>query len=415
MEQATSSVRTPDSRGDSPPVPKVVLFTDAFPVRSETFIRGELRELLAQGSSVRVESSVRPSQPADETAFDIDVNYLVDDRLGGRLLDAVWLVARHPLRCLVDLANRRRWRREEAAWPLRRLAPAARRLARESGPPPHLHVHFAAVAALNALRLARLLGLRFSLTAHAYDIFQSPHNLREKLRAADLVTSGCDYNVAYLRELVGSDRAERVQRVVMGIDGERFRRDVQPPGTGRLLAVGRLVEKKGFADLLDALARLPRPDLVEGLRIVGDGPLRGELEAQIGRLGLEDRVELAGWRDRDQIRAELERADLLVMPCVVARDGDRDSMPVVVKEAMAMEVPVIGTDEVGLPELIRSQWGRLVPPHDPDVLARAIDELLALPAQERARMGAAGRAHVLEHCDVHRETRRLLELLDRYA
>lgn len=211
------------------------------------------------------------------------------------------------------------------------------------------------------------------------------------------------------------NRAERVQRVVMGIDGELFRRDVQPPGTGRLLAVGRLVEKKGFADLLDALARLPHPDLVEGLRIVGDGPLRGELEAQIGRLGLEDRVELAGWRDRDQIRAELERADLLVMPCVVARDGDRDSMPVVVKEAMAMEVPVIGTDEVGLPELIRSQWGRLVPPHDPDALARAIDELLALPAQERARMGAAGLAHVLEHCDVHRETRRLLELLDRYA
>jgi glycosyltransferase involved in cell wall biosynthesis len=99
------------------------------------------------------------------------------------------------------------------------------------------------------------------------------------------------------------------------------------------------------------------------------------------------------------------------MPCVVAGDGDRDSMPVVVKEALALELPVVATDEVGLPELIRPAWGRLVPPHDPAALARGLEEVLAWPAAERAAAGQAGRAHVMEHCNVDRETERLAALL----
>jgi glycosyltransferase involved in cell wall biosynthesis len=112
------------------------------------------------------------------------------------------------------------------------------------------------------------------------------------------------------------------------------------------------------------------------------------------------------------VREVLERADLLVMPCVVARDGDRDSMPVAVKEAMAMEVPVVASDEVGLPELVRPPWGRLAQPGDAAALADAIREVLSLPAPERAAMGRAGRSWVLEHCDVDRETRSLARLIE---
>jgi glycosyltransferase involved in cell wall biosynthesis len=99
------------------------------------------------------------------------------------------------------------------------------------------------------------------------------------------------------------------------------------------------------------------------------------------------------------------------MPCVVAADGDRDSMPVVVKEAMAMELLVVGTDEVGLPEVVREPWGRLVPPHDPAALARAIHDLLALPPDARAAAGAAGRGWVREHANVDTEAAKLAQLL----
>jgi glycosyltransferase involved in cell wall biosynthesis len=144
--------------------------------------------------------------------------------------------------------------------------------------------------------------------------------------------------------------------------------------------------------------------------IVGAGPLEGELRALAG-----ERVEFAGARQPDEVRELLESAHLLAMPCVVAGDGDRDSMPVVVKEALAMEVPVVATGEVGLPELVRPEWGRLVPPRDSRALAGAIAELLALPDGERAAMGRAGRAHVLEAASVARETEKLAGLIARAA
>ena len=182
----------------------------------------------------------------------------------------------------------------------------------------------------------------------------------------------------------------------MGVDGERFRRGAPLPGGRTVLGIGRLVAKKGFGDLARAAEGLDAR-----VRVVGEGPLRGSLGG----------LELVGAVAPDAVRAELERADVLAMPCVVAPDGDRDSMPVVVKEAMAMELMVVATDEVGLPECVRAPWGRLVAPGDPDALRAALDELLALGPRERAAAGAAGRAWVLEHADVQRETQRLAELI----
>lgn len=112
-----------------------------------------------------------------------------------------------------------------------------------------------------------------------------------------------------------------------------------------------------------------------------------------------------------EVRAALEGADLLAMPCVVARDGDRDSMPVVVKEAMAMELLVVASDEVGLPECVLAPWGALCPPGDADALAAALREMLALSPQERAAAGRAGREWVRMHADVHAETARLAAAL----
>jgi glycosyltransferase involved in cell wall biosynthesis len=194
-----------------------------------------------------------------------------------------------------------------------------------------------------------------------------------------------------------------VVKVIMGVDGQAFRRRGPLPGGRHVVAVGRLIEKKGFVHLVRAAARL------DGVRvtIAGEGPLRGALEEEIARAGVGDRVRLAGAMAPDAVRDLLEKADVLAMPCVVAADGDRDSMPVVVKEALAMEVLVVASDEVGLPEIVCPPWGRLVPPGDDAELAAAIDELLALPLAERAEAGRCGREFVLRHCDVDVEAAKL--------
>jgi colanic acid/amylovoran biosynthesis glycosyltransferase len=175
--------------------------------------------------------------------------------------------------------------------------------------------------------------------------------------------------------------------------------------------VGRLVEKKGFAHLLEATALLRERGMAAHVVIGGDGPLRDQLESRIRELGLDGLVELPGVLEPDAVRSLLERAAVFAMPCVVAGDGDRDAMPVVVKEALSMEAPVVASDEVGLPEVVRPEWGRLVPPGDVEALAAAIDELLSLSPTERARMGSAGRAFVLDRFSLHREATKLTGLL----
>ena len=112
------------------------------------------------------------------------------------------------------------------------------------------------------------------------------------------------------------------------------------------------------------------------------------------------------------VRVELGRADLFALPTVVAADGDRDAMPVAVKEALAMEVPVVGFDEVGMPEMVEPGWGRLVPPRDAEALAAAIEELLALPAEERAQMGRRGREFVVANYSVDDEARKFAALIE---
>ena len=384
----------------------VAVVAELFPELSQTFVATEARALQRAGHRVRVIAAARGHLPEASFAHGIPTRYFEDDGHAACLAALGRLVAAHPVACARDLMSRRRWRREEQVTPLRRLAPAARALARDR--PDVLHAHFAGGPALDAMRLSRLLGIRFSFTAHAYDIFREPANLREKLLAAQVATSGCDYNVDHLRRLAGG--GANLHRIVMGVDPATFRRTSPYPGGRSVLAVGRLVEKKGFTDLIEAAAVLRRRGSIDRVRIVGDGPLRGALERRIAELGLQDVVELAGARRPDEVRAALEAADVLAMPCVVAADGDRDSMPVVVKEALAMEVPVVATDEVGLPEVVHREWGRLVPPADPPALAAALEEVLALPVQQRAAMGREGRAFVVRACDADAEARRLAAL-----
>jgi colanic acid/amylovoran biosynthesis glycosyltransferase len=366
---------------------RIALLVDQFPELTETFVSGEARELVRQGHEVHVESGAHAPHPDSDAAIGLGVHYIGRGRGVGRL------VLRHPLRCARDLLSRRRWRREEEVRTLRELGPAAVRLRRFA--PDHLHAHFAAGAALDALRLSAVLGIPYSVMTHGYDIFKSPRNLCEKHARAAFTVTASEYSARHLRAVCPEADPEVL---VMGVDD--LRRSTPHRGTGTVVAVARLTEKKGLRHLVDAAQLCDR---IQRVVIVGDGPLRDELRGP--------KVELLGARLPSEVPALIEQADVLVMPSVIASDGDRDTMPLSVKEALALEVPVVASDVAGLPEVVRSGWGRVVPPGDPIALARAIDELLSLPVEQRAAMGRAGREYVVAHCSRPGQTARLVELI----
>jgi glycosyltransferase involved in cell wall biosynthesis len=272
----------------------------------------------------------------------------------------------------------------------------------------HLHAPFASDACTVARLAARFAGISYSFTARAKDIFLDsvrPEDLRRKLRDAAGVVTVSDYHLDYLRQTYGP-LAARVQRIYNGLDLDEF---LYLPPHDRppvILAVGRLVAKKGFADLVEACALLAARGRPFRCRIIGDGVLRADLRAQVERLGLQGRVELAGPLPQGEVIRQMQGAALLAAPCVVAPDGDRDGLPNVIQEALALGTPVVTTDVTGIPEVVRhGETGLLVPQHDPPALADAVERLLADP-DLRVRLAAGGRRLIEAEFDNRRTSER---------
>jgi colanic acid/amylovoran biosynthesis glycosyltransferase len=404
----------PDSpRAPAPGEPlRITVLVDHYPALSETFVLNEIHSLQALGHDVHVETGAWARDAAPDRGK-VPVACMNEDGLGRRLRDLAWLVSRHPVGAARDLLARRRWSSQERVRPWRVLAPVVRRISLRGTQ--HLHAHFAAGVALDAMRVQRLLGIPYSVTAHAYDIYRAPANLEEKLARSAFSTGECEYSVRDLRAIAGPGHAPRVHVVTMGVDHGHFRRTAPYPGGRRVLAVGRLVEKKGFRHLLDAAALLQREAPLDRLVIVGDGPLREELHAQASELGLDGVVEWRGARDAAGVRDELERADVVAISAVFVADGDRDVLPLIAGEALAMEVPVVASDMVGLPEVVMPPWGRLVPPGDARALADGLADVLSLPTVERIGMGRTGRDFVVRTRDLRAAAEHLVDLIRQYG
>ncbi len=176
-----------------------------------------------------------------------------------------------------------------------------------------------------------------------------------------------------------------------------------------LLSVGRLVEKKGHRYLVEAVALLRQRGIAARAVMVGDGPERPALVDLIARHQLQDTVHLHPPVTQTELRALLPEADLFVLPCVVAADGDRDGIPVSLMEAMAAGLPVVSTTVSGIPELVDETTGVLVPPRDAPALAAALAALLDDP-ERRQRLGANGPLVVRERFDIAHSARQLAEL-----
>ena len=266
----------------------------------------------------------------------------------------------------------------------------------------HLHAHFGTVATTVARLAARLAGITYSFTAHAKDIYfdyDETVDLDLKLRDAGHVVTVSDYNVTYLRERFGA-AAQRVSRIYNGLDLTRFPFSEPAAESTDILAVGRLVEKKGFHILIEAIRLLRADGRDVRCRIIGGGEEAEHLAAQVAAGGIGDAVELLGPRPQGEVIALMRSAAVLACPCVVGRDGNRDGLPTVLLEAMALGTPCVATDVTGIPEIVRDgQTGLIAPEGEPEALASALARLVDDPAL-RQQLAARARAAIESDFDI---------------
>jgi glycosyltransferase involved in cell wall biosynthesis len=276
----------------------------------------------------------------------------------------------------------------------------------------HVHVHFATDSAVTAMLVHDLGGPTYSLTAHAKDIYRTTVNARLLSRIvarSEFTVTVCDANVRHLSETLSKEAMSRVRRLYNGIDLVRFRPSTTPRDESHVLSVGRLVEKKGFPVLVDALAILRDRGVPFRATFVGEGEDRVRIEAAIAAAGLTSRIRLTGALDQDAVRAELGRATVMCLPCVIGDDGNRDALPTSLLESIASGLPCISTPVTGIPEILADgKVGVLVPENDPVATADAIQSLFE-DRGERQRFATAGRAHAEHLFDAESSARTLRE------
>ena len=397
----------------------IAVLVKTYPKISETFILEELLGLERHGLRLHLFSLQHPTDPVcheANRALRAPVTYLP----GARVADAVAAVRAHAtlmvkrpgcyLHALLFALRRAEgggvYAFFQAGWLAQKLAKAGVR---------HLHTHFASSPAGVAELVSKLAGISYSISAHAKDIYlSSPASLRRKLDSARFTVTCTEYNRRHLASIASPQAT--VVRMYHGIDLGRFHRGAgREPARGAplLLSVGRLRAKKGFATLIEACRILRDSGRTVCCKIVGYGEEHDALASLIARHGLGKAVQLVGRLTQEEVIALYRRAAVFALPCQVASDGDRDGIPNVLLEAMAMELAVVSTEVSGIPEVIQGGVnGLLVRPGDARALAVAIARLLD-DSSLRGRLGEAGRATVARrfHADDNLQTLRKLLLL----
>jgi colanic acid/amylovoran biosynthesis glycosyltransferase len=384
--------------------PRIAYIFIFYPTLTQTFLQREVEALANQGLQIQIHSlfTVGP-RGASRPPGDAPVDYF-------RWWEAIKLPAalirefrRDPalVRDLWPVLRQYRWDGAENFWfnvwatifALCR-APRFRR-----NKPSHIHGTWATGPATAAAILGRLCDIPFSFGAQAYDIYQHGGDgfLRQKLEAASFVHTTTEANVVYLRNRAGDSRA----RIVLARRGlERIPPlPAKPPPHEplRILSVGRLIPKKGHEHQLAALVALRAQAFLFESRIIGDGPLRPKLQAQINSLGLGDRVTLAGYQSPERVEEAYQWADIFWHTGVIDPNRDRDGLPNVVPEALAHGLPVICGNVPGVIEAVQHEaTGLVVNVKDADALASAVQRLAADDAL-RHRLGKNGRRWVEEN------------------
>jgi colanic acid/amylovoran biosynthesis glycosyltransferase len=377
--------------------PRIAYILLWFPEPTQTFILDEVNTMAGLGLDLTVYTLYGP-RPASRIAGMAQVRTPVHHLGVAAARKVLQSVARLREDCgpaapkFLRRVLVRRWRSletgGEALWAALAGVHLAKRL-RADGIN-HIHAPWANGPATAAWVASHLTGIPFSFCGHAHDIYPPDGALKEKLAAASLVRTISHTNRRYLTDLV-PEAASKIVHITYGapLTAEpRPPRDVTPPY--QLLALGRLVEKKGFPVLLAACRYLNEWGVDFRLTFAGDGPQRRLLTDLVQEYALGDKVNFLGHVPHNRVPELFRQADQFIMPCIVARHGDRDGLPNVILEALAFQVPVVATDVNGVNEaVIPGKTGWLVPQQEPRLLAQAMQEALTHPgeAQRRAQNG----------------------------
>ncbi len=401
---------------------KIVIVLKGYPRLSETFIAQELRGLELAGHTLVLMSMRHPTDGKRHSVHDeIDApttylpEYLHDAPL--RVIRSWWRMRTHPRYGLLRRAFLADLRRDFTRNRWRRLGQALVLAAEFPPDADWLHAHFIHTPAAVTRYASLILGIGWSCSAHAKDIWTSPDwELRDKLLSARWVVTCTKAGFDKLKSL--SSDPSRVHLSYHGLDLARFGRfeGERPAREGSraedpviLLSVGRAVEKKGYAVLLDALALLPK-DLAWRFIHVGGGELLPELKAKAERLGLAERIQWFGARAQTEVLVQYRAADLFVLPCRIAGDGDRDGLPNVLVEAASQRLICVSTATSGVPELLIDKVnGLLVPADDPKALSEALLKAIRDPALRR-KLGDAAEERVRRDFDHKTSIRQLTQL-----
>ena len=353
-----------------------------FPTATETFVVREMNALEDGFDDVEIGSLMALFPAANPFLHPGAKRWM--DRLrrpstGEGAVAMFWWMVRRPLRLTAAIARvvAESWRaprfmaRSLMTLPLG--AAHARRM--QADPPDHVHVHFASYPALSAWLIRRLTGIPYSFTAHAYDLFKDQSLLATKVAGADFVVAISEFNRRFLADY-GGDDATPVHVVHCGIDPAAYRfraRPIPADGPVRAACVAAMEEKKGHAVLLEALAA-GGPELDRlSIDLVGDGPLRAQLEARATELGLSDRLRFHGRLDEGRVGEILDASVLFILPSIIAADGQMEGLPVALMEALASGLTAVSTEISGIPEIIRDgETGYLAKPGDPASLAATL-------------------------------------------
>lgn len=393
---------------------RIAYLVNTYPSPSHSFIRREIRALERRGVAVH-RFALRRDRAALVDPADREELALTEHVLEHGLAVPIALLAaalRRPARALAALGMAVRLSRRGGPGLARHLAYLAEagylsERCRALGVS-HVHAHFGTNSASVAMLAATLGGPTYSFTVHGPEEFDRPEALAlgEKATRAAFTVAVSSFGRSQICRWTDAAAWDRVRVVHCGIEPSCFPvMAPMPDGPLRLVSIGRLAEQKGQILLVDALAAAVSAGAGASLTLVGDGPMRGAIEARIADRGLGDRVTITGWVDEARVRAELAAAHALVMPSFA------EGLPMVIMEAMAAGRPVLSTYVAGIPELVRpGETGWLVPAGDASALAAAIGAIAAVPRPALAAMGEAGRTRVLARHDVDGEAARLAAL-----
>jgi colanic acid/amylovoran biosynthesis glycosyltransferase len=392
------------------PTPRIAYIVKRYPRFSETFVVNEILAHEAAGVAVEIFSLYPPNDTHFQDALSrvrAPVTYLSAEGLRGIDLWSTIDNAATELPFIWRSLNRAHGCDARTVYQGCQLA---RAIARRGIT--HVHAHFATIASEVARLGATWAGVPFTVTAHAKDIYHDSVDvarLGHVLGSARSVVTVSDFNLHHLTQCVGVP-AHRLTRIYNGLDLERFTYTPPVDRAPHIVAVGRMVAKKGLDDLVRACALMRERGVAFTCELVGSGDEALRLQQLIAQLSLETHMQLPGPLPQHAVIDAIRSAAVFAAPSVVAGDGDRDGLPTVLLESMALGTPVISTDIVGIPEVVRhDDTGLLVPERSPEALADALQVLLQSPATQR-RLASNARALIEREFDIRINTQHLRAL-----